>query len=183
MIKGEGKPRPHRSPRCMRTPSPGGPRGRIPEMPVRHSRETLRVLNLARSEASELGHDWVGCEHLMLGLLHEEGGEVGGELHRRGIFLGEVRAEVARLAGPRKERITTFRPFTPRARRVLEAAEREAALASSEQVEPMHLLRALAEEWDGAHVVALRNVYSRGPLITLAASSCGAVSAPLASMN
>jgi ATP-dependent Clp protease ATP-binding subunit ClpC len=119
------------------------------------------VLNLARAEADALGHNWVGCEHLLLALLHDQESEFTRECADAGITLETTRAELERMAGPRDKPITTVIPSSPRLNRVLEQAER-AALSRSETLDPDHLLEALfAEDQHAAFLIALRNVHRR----------------------
>lgn len=120
---------------------------------------TLRLFNLARSEANALGHNWVGCEHLLLGLLHEDGGDAARCLAEEGISLGDARAEVVRQIGRREQAVTTISPLSPGAERVLEASEKEAALGGDPHVEPMHLLYALLGEFEGVHISVLRKLH------------------------
>jgi ATP-dependent Clp protease ATP-binding subunit ClpC len=120
------------------------------------------VLNLARTEADALGHNWVGCEHLLLALLYDQESEFTRECADAGITLETTRAELERMAGPRDKPITTVSPYSPRLNRVLEQAERVAALSRSETLDPDHLLEALfAEDQDAAFLIALRNVHRR----------------------
>jgi hypothetical protein len=106
------------------------------------------IVNEARFESNSLGHDWFGCEHLLLGLLHLDDPAAQG-LTAHGITLDDARAEVVRLVGARAEPTTTVAPFTRDAERVMEAAGREASLDNRTAVEPMHLLHALLAESDG----------------------------------
>jgi ATP-dependent Clp protease ATP-binding subunit ClpC len=126
------------------------------------STATILVLNLARTEADALGHNWVGCEHLLLAFLHDQGRRFTRECAAAGITLQTTRAELERRAGPREMPIKTVSPYSPRLKRVLQQAERVAARSRSETVEPDHLLEALfAEDQDAAFLIALRNVHRR----------------------
>ena len=118
------------------------------------------IVNQARSESNSLGHDWLGCEHLLLGLLHQHD-PAAGELAAEGIAVEDARAEVVRIVGARNEPTTTIAPFTRDAERVMEAAEREASLDDSAEVEPMHLLHALLAEPDGTHITVLKRLHDR----------------------
>jgi ATP-dependent Clp protease ATP-binding subunit ClpA len=129
-------------------------------MPVPLSRPMFMIFNQARSESNSLGHDWLGCEHLLLGLLHQDD-PAARELTAEGIALEDARAEVVRIVGVRNEPNTTIAPLTRDAERVIEAAQREASLDDSAQVQPMHLLHALLAEPDGTHLAVLKRLYER----------------------
>jgi ATP-dependent Clp protease ATP-binding subunit ClpC len=119
------------------------------------------IVNDARSESNALGHDWLGCEHLLLGLLHRDN-PAGQELASDGVTLDNVRAELIRTVGRRGEPTTTVSPFTMAAERVMDSAERGAALDNSEHVEPTHLLHALLLEPDGTHITVLKRLRQGG---------------------
>lgn len=124
------------------------------------SRGMLVIVNQARSESNSLGHDWLGCEHLLLGLLNVDDPAVR-ELTADGITVDDARAEVVRVIGAGAERTTAIAPFTTGAERVMEAAEREASLDNSAQVQPVHLLHALLAEPDGTHITVLKRLRGR----------------------
>lgn len=131
-------------------------------MLVRSSAATLRLEILARAESDALGHNWVGCERLLLPFLHDEDSEFARESADAGITLQTTRSELERLAGPRDKPTETISLYSPRLNRVLEQAERVAALSRSETLEPDHLLEALfAEDEDAAFMIVLRTVHRR----------------------
>jgi ATP-dependent Clp protease ATP-binding subunit ClpA len=120
-------------------------------------------MSLARTEANALGHNWVGCEHLLLALLHDQDSEFIAKC-ADAASLSRPPALNSSESGPRDQPITTVSPYSPRLKRVLEQAERVAALSRSETVEPDHLLAALlAEDHHAAFLIALRNVHQRSP--------------------
>jgi ATP-dependent Clp protease ATP-binding subunit ClpC len=84
-----------------------------------------QVVDLAEDEARPFGHDRIGSEHILLGLL-DEGGTGDPRPRRRRHHGGEVRAQVARIVGQGDEVTTGQIPFAPRAKKVLELALREA---------------------------------------------------------
>jgi ATP-dependent Clp protease ATP-binding subunit ClpC len=114
----------------------------------------FRIVNQARFESNSLGHDWLGCEHLLLGLLHQDD-PAARQLTAEGITVEDTRAEVVRIVGARDEPTSTIAPFTRDAERVMEAAERQASLDDSAHVEPLHLLQALLADPDGTHIAVL----------------------------
>jgi len=118
------------------------------------------IVDYARSDSNALGHDWLGCEHLLLGLLHQDD-PAARLLASDGITLDNARAELVRTVGRRHEPTSRASPFTDDAKRVMEAAEREAALDNSDYVEPMHLLHALVAEPDGTHITVLKRLRQR----------------------
>jgi ATP-dependent Clp protease ATP-binding subunit ClpA len=109
----------------------------------------------AQEASRELGHDWVGCEHLLLGLVEDEGA-AGQVLAGVGLTTKEATAEIVRLVGRREGTTEEQAPFTPRAKRVLERSLREALELDSPQINTGHLLLALVSETDGAHCTVLR---------------------------
>ena len=85
-----------------------------------------QVLILAQEEARGLGHNYIGTEHILLGLLREGEGVAARVLASRGVTLEGVRAQVVRIIGEGEEEVTAGQiPFTPRAKNVLEVAFRE----------------------------------------------------------
>lgn len=130
-------------------------------MLARLSTASWSVLGVARAEAVDLGHNWLGCEHIFLALLHDDNNEQTRQLADAGISLQKARSELARLAGPADEPLSAIRAFTPRLTRVLEQAERLAAFGPSTRVEPEHITEALLAEDDGLHLIILRNLYRR----------------------
>jgi ATP-dependent Clp protease ATP-binding subunit ClpC len=107
------------------------------------------VLVAAQQEARALGHGWVGTEHLLLGLLHEREGPAARVLRDLKLELDAVRPEIARIAGDREELEPGPFPLTPRVKRVLELALREALSLGDDLIEPPHLLVALGRESEG----------------------------------
>ena len=101
-----------------------------------------RALALAREESLALKHNLVGSEHVLLGLL-EEGGAAAGVLRELGFTPEGVRAEIVRVVGQGTEVPAGDVPFTPNARRALDAARREAAAVGQPSVATEHLLLGL----------------------------------------
>jgi uncharacterized protein (TIGR00255 family) len=92
----------------------------------RFTERARQVVVLAQDEARALKHNYIGTEHILLGLLREEEGLAARVLEQLDITVEEVRAQVARIVGQGDEVTTGQIPFTPRAKKVLELALREA---------------------------------------------------------
>ena len=113
-----------------------------------------RVVVLAQDEARLLNHDYLGTEHLLLGLIREgEGVAVEGvavrALESLGISLAAVRAQVQEIIGQGQGAPTSHLPFTPRAKKVLELSFREALQLGHDDIGTEHLLLGLIREGEG----------------------------------
>jgi len=108
-----------------------------------------RVLVLAQEEARLLGHNFMGTEHLLLGLIHEDKGVAARALHGLGVSLESTRREVAKTVGSSAQPSTTTAPFTPRAKKVLELSLREALQLGDSYIGTEHLLLGLIRDGDG----------------------------------
>jgi ATP-dependent Clp protease ATP-binding subunit ClpC len=104
---------------------------------------------LAQDESRALGHDYIGTEHLLLGLLREEEGLAAPVLAGLGIAGDEVRALVVRIVGRGDEVATGQIPFTPSAKKTLELALREALSLGHNYVGTEHLLLGLVRVNEG----------------------------------
>jgi ATP-dependent Clp protease ATP-binding subunit ClpC len=107
---------------------------------------------LAQDEARALKHNYIGTEHLLLGLLREGEGIPVRVLDAFGITVEEVRMQVARLVGQGDEVTTGQIPFTPRAKKVLELSLREALRLGHREIGTEHVLLGLLREGDGVAV-------------------------------
>jgi len=125
----------------------------------RFTERARQVVVLAQDEARALKHNYIGTEHLLLGLLREEEGLGARTLENLGIVIEPVRAQVARIVGLGDEAATGQIPFTPRAKRVLELALREGLALGHNHIGTEHLLLGLAREGDG---VAMRLLVDLG---------------------
>ena len=85
-----------------------------------------RVVVLAQEEAKMLNHNYIGTEHILLGLIHEGEGAAAKALESLGISLESVREQVQDIIGQGQQQPTGHIPFTPRAKKVLELSLREA---------------------------------------------------------
>ena len=108
-----------------------------------------RVVVLAQQEAARLNHNWIGTEHLLLGLLSEGQGIAARALASMGISLDAMRGAVEDIIGRGQEPPSGHIPFTPRAKKVLELSLREALQLRSDSIGTEHLLLALIREGDG----------------------------------
>jgi len=115
----------------------------------RFTERARQVVVLAQDEARALKHNYIGTEHILLGLLREEEGLGARALESLGIAIEPVRAQVAQIIGQGDEAATGQIPFTPRAKRVLEFALREARALGHTYIGTEHLLLGLAREGDG----------------------------------
>jgi ATP-dependent Clp protease ATP-binding subunit ClpC len=115
----------------------------------RFTEQSRRVVVLAQEEARMLGHNHIGSEHLLLGLLHEQGGTAADVLASAGITVEAARSEVEELAVPRDKSPTGHIPFTQRAKKILELSLREALEQRKSYIGTEHILLALMRDSDG----------------------------------
>ena len=115
----------------------------------RFTERARQVIVLAQDEARLLKHNYIGTEHLLLGLLREEEGIAARVLESLDIDLETVRAQVARVVGEGDEAATGQVPFTPRAKKVLELALREARSLRHNYIGTEHILLGVARENEG----------------------------------
>ena len=108
-----------------------------------------RVVVLAQEEARMLNHDYIGTEHLLLGLVHERPGVAAKALESLGISLEAVRAQVEEVIGQGQGAPTGHIPFTPRAKKVLELSLREALNLGHNYIGTEHILLGLVREGEG----------------------------------
>jgi ATP-dependent Clp protease ATP-binding subunit ClpC len=108
-----------------------------------------QVVVAAQHEARALRHNYIGTEHLLLGLLRDEEGIAARVLHLFDITAEDVRAEIRRVIGQGDEALTGQIPFTPRAKRVLELSLREALSGGSNDIGTEHILLAIVAENEG----------------------------------
>ena len=115
----------------------------------RFTESARQVVVLAQDEARELKHNYLGTEHLLLGLIREESGVAATVLMSFGITIEDVRAQVERLIGEGDEVTGGQIPFTPRAKKVLELALREALSLGHNYVGTEHILLGIVRENEG----------------------------------
>ena len=115
----------------------------------RFTERARRVVVLAQHEARGLKHNYIGTEHILLGLLREEEGLAARVLESFDITVEEVRAQVARIVGLGDEVTTGQIPFTPRAKKVLELSLREAISLGHNYIGTEHILLGIVRENEG----------------------------------
>lgn len=121
-----------------------------------------KTLELAREEALRLGHDYIGTEHVLLGVLSMAGGALAPVLERSQVNGDAVRREIERLVSPSPTRSTTLLPpFTPRALKALQFAGAEAASLKHPLISPEDVVLGLLIEGSGVAALALKNLGMR----------------------
>ena len=108
-----------------------------------------RVVVLAQEEARMLNHNYIGTEHILLGLIHEGEGVAATALQSLGIALEGVRQQVEEIIGQGQQAPSGHIPFTPRAKKVLELSLREALQLGHNYIGTEHILLGLIREGDG----------------------------------
>jgi ATP-dependent Clp protease ATP-binding subunit ClpC len=121
----------------------------------RFTERARQVVVLAQDEARSLRHNYIGTEHLLLGLLREQEGLAARVLESFDVTVEEVRAQVARIVGEGDEVTTGQIPFTPRAKKVLELSLREALELGHRWIGTEHVLLGLVRENEGVAVQIL----------------------------
>ena len=115
----------------------------------RFTDQARRVVVLAEEEARMLDHNWIGTEHLLLGVLRERDGFAAGALESLGISLEPVRRQVEEIIGQVQQHASEHIVFTPRSKKVLELSLRESLQLGADHVGTEHILLALIREGDG----------------------------------
>jgi ATP-dependent Clp protease ATP-binding subunit ClpC len=108
-----------------------------------------RVVVLAQEEARMLNHNYIGTEHILLGLIHEGEGVAAKSLESLDIKLEQVRSQVEEIIGPGQQAPSGHIPFTPRAKKVLELSLREALQLGHNYIGTEHILLGLIREGEG----------------------------------
>jgi len=108
-----------------------------------------RVVVLAQEEARMLNHNYIGTEHILLGLIHEGEGVAAKALESMGISLEGVRTQVEEIIGQGQQAPSGHIPFTPRAKKVLELSLREALQLGHNYIGTEHILLGLIREGEG----------------------------------
>jgi ATP-dependent Clp protease ATP-binding subunit ClpC len=115
----------------------------------RFTERARQAVVLAQYEARGLKHNYIGTEHILLGLLREDEGIAARVLEHFDVTAEEVRAQVARIVGQGDEVTTGQIPFTPRAKKVLELALREALSMGHNYIGTEHILLGIVRENEG----------------------------------
>jgi ATP-dependent Clp protease ATP-binding subunit ClpC len=159
----------------------------------RFTNRARRVLVLAREEARLLNHDFIGAEHLLLGLLHEGEGVAAKALTLSGVRLETAREKLEVTKRPADPATIMSPSFTPRAKRVLELSLRESMQLGCNYIDTEHVLLGLIRAGEGLAVRALHDLgvdltrlrltvfgvmAGGGPLANVEVSASGARRAP-----
>jgi ATP-dependent Clp protease ATP-binding subunit ClpC len=148
----------------------------------RFTEKAIKVIMLAQEEARRLGHNFVGTEQILLGLVGEGTGIAAKTLKGMGINLKEARAEVEKIIGRGSGFVAVEIPFTPRAKRVLELSWDEARQLGHNYIGTEHLLLGLIREGEGVAAKVLESLgvdltKLRGNLIRMLGETRGSASA------
>ena len=118
-----------------------------------------KVMGLARQEAQRFNHDYIGTEHILLGLVKEGSGVAANVLKNMNVDLKKIRLEVEKLVKTGSNMVTMGQlPFTPRAKKVLELSLEEASQLGHNYIGTEHLLLGLIREHDGIAAQVLMNL-------------------------
>ena len=127
-------------------------------MATRFTRKAQKVLNLSMQIASELGHTYIGSEHLLLGLLSEDTGVAAHYLQERGATVEKVQEAVVRIAGEGTPSAISSSDITPRTKNIIENSLVESQRYGQNYIGTEHLLLALLEERDCVAVRVLETL-------------------------
>jgi ATP-dependent Clp protease ATP-binding subunit ClpA len=122
----------------------------------RFTDQARRVVVQAQEEARTLGHNYIGTEHILLGLLVEREGLAAQALSTLGISLDTAREQVVEIAGAGTGQQSGHIPFTPRTKKVLELSLREAQRLGHDHIGTEHILLGLVREGDGVGAQILK---------------------------
>ena len=123
--------------------------GALVEVFERYTDRARRVVVLAQEEARMLNHNYIGTEHILLGLIHEGEGVAARALESLGISLEAVRQQVVEIIGRGQQAPSGHIAFTPRANKVLELASQEALQLGHNYIGTEHILLGLIREGEG----------------------------------
>jgi ATP-dependent Clp protease ATP-binding subunit ClpC len=124
----------------------------------RFTEKAIKVIMLAQEEARRLGHNFVGTEQILLGLIGEGTGVAAKVLKSMGVNLKDARVEVEKIIGRGSGFVAVEIPFTPRAKRVLELSLEEARQLGHNYIGTEHLLLGLIREGEGVAARVLENL-------------------------
>jgi ATP-dependent Clp protease ATP-binding subunit ClpC len=124
----------------------------------RFTEKAIKVIMLAQEEARRLGHNFVGTEQILLGLIGEGTGVAAKVLRQMGVNLKDARIEVEKIIGRGSGFVAVEIPFTPRAKRVLELSLEEARQLGHNYIGTEHLLLGLIREGEGVAARVLENL-------------------------
>ena len=133
----------------------------------RYTEKAKRAIMIAQEEAINLNHEYIGTEHILIGLIKEEEGVASQVLRQLGVNIDKVVEEVERLVGKGEYQQVGEIAFTPRAKKILELASQEASQLKNNYIGTEHILLGLIKEGSGVAVriladlgINLDNVYS-----------------------
>ena len=124
----------------------------------RFTERARRVVVLAQDEARELSHNYIGTEHLLLGLIRDREGVAGRALGELGVALAAARQQVVDIVGEGQQEPSGHIPFTPRAKKVLELSLREALQLGHDYIGTEHILLGVLREGEGVAIQVLQNL-------------------------
>ncbi len=135
-------------------------------MPLRFSAGAQKVVLIAQEEAKKFNHDYIGTEHLLLGLAYAEGELSAKTLSALGATAAKIRMEIEQLVGVGDNLVMLSEaPLTPRVKKVLEHASEEAQAAGSELINTEHILLGITAEEEGVAAKILSNLGLNGDII------------------
>lgn len=151
----------------------------------RYTEKAKRAIMIAQEEAIRLNHDYIGTEHILIGLIKEEEGVASQVLRQLGANIDKVVEEVERLIGKGEYQQVGEIAFTPRAKKILELASQEASQLKNNYIGTEHILLGLIKEGNGVAVriladlgINLDNVYSEIMKVLMEDETQGISSAP-----
>src|ERR1700722_9204858 len=115
----------------------------------RFTEKAIKVVMLAQEESRRLGHNFLGTEQILLGLIGEGTGVAAKTLKSLGVNLKDARVEVEKIIGRGSGYVAVEIPFTPRAKRTLEHALVESRKLHTDHIEAQHLLLGIVREREG----------------------------------
>src|SRR4028119_1113136 len=124
----------------------------------RFTEKAIKVIRLAQEEARRLGHNFIGTEQILLGLIGEGNGVAAKVLNSLGVSLKEAREEVEKIIGRGSGFAVVEVPFTPRSKRVLDLSLEEARTLGQDYIGTEHLLLGLIRDGEGVAAKVLLNV-------------------------
>jgi Clp amino terminal domain, pathogenicity island component len=124
----------------------------------RFTEPAIKVIMLAQEESRRLGHDYVGTEHILLGLISEGNGVAAKVLSSNSVNLNNARSEVEKITGRGAGRISVEIPFTPGAKKLLEQSLVESEKLSNNSIDTEHLLLGLIEQKEDIGARVLKNL-------------------------
>jgi hypothetical protein len=124
----------------------------------RFTEAATKVMDLAKQESRRMGHNFIGTEQILAGLLIEEQGIAARSLFLLGANIDGVRAETTKIIGSGSGYLSEHCPFTPRAKRLMDLAEVEANQLTSKPIDTEHLLLGLVRDGEGVAQRVLQNL-------------------------